>query len=193
MFPRPKTVADRVDIAAASGETPRMRRPVESIHLSDLDDLTPSSTRRARANFYRDLASVGSLASSGPARPTPIRCRKRPGHRPCQGLLRVRRRDLPAAIEWSCPQCEGSGEIKGWEGTDAEMNAVNEFDDDLLDGVGPIKNHLNELFGSGWDDRRTYYNLERGYLPAGKFGSGWIASKRAIARRFRQIISGEVA
>lgn len=36
----------------------------------------------------------------------------------------MRRRDLPAAIEWLCPECEAVGRISGWEDTDADLRGL---------------------------------------------------------------------
>jgi hypothetical protein len=53
--------------------------------------------------------------------------------------------------------------------------------DDLLRGVKPIAEFLGE------NERRTFYLCERGYIPAGKCGSQWIASKRALRVHFDRI------
>jgi hypothetical protein len=53
--------------------------------------------------------------------------------------------------------------------------------DDLLRGVKPIAEFIGE------NDRRTFYLCERGYIPAGKCGSQWVASKRALRAHFDRI------
>jgi hypothetical protein len=53
--------------------------------------------------------------------------------------------------------------------------------DDLLKGVSQIAVFIDE------SERRTYYLLERGYLPAGKMGATWIASKRALRAQYARI------
>jgi hypothetical protein len=56
---------------------------------------------------------------------------------------------------------------------------------DLLRGVPAISKFLGE------DERRTYYILETGQLPAGKIGQQWVASKRVLRERIAKIVSGE--
>jgi hypothetical protein len=100
-----------------------VRPQFESVHLSHFDgpagEVPPRIAKRFV--FYGDLARFASLTESGRARRTPIRCKKRPGRKQCRGLLVVRRRDLPAALEWECPECSAMGHISGWEDTDADL------------------------------------------------------------------------
>lgn len=56
--------------------------------------------------------------------------------------------------------------------------------DDRLTGAPAIAKHCKQSI------RQTYYQLERGYLPAGKIGGLWIASKRKIDARYDQLTSG---
>ncbi len=56
--------------------------------------------------------------------------------------------------------------------------------DDRLMGAPAIAKHCKQSI------RQTYYQLERGYLPAGKIGGLWIASKRKIDARYDQLTSG---
>lgn len=53
--------------------------------------------------------------------------------------------------------------------------------EDTLRGVPAIAEHIGELI------RRTYYLLERGYIPAGKLGSIWIASRRALREHYARL------
>ena len=53
--------------------------------------------------------------------------------------------------------------------------------DDLLRGVKPIAEFIGE------SERRTFYLCERGYIPAGKCGWQWIASKRALRAHYNRI------
>jgi hypothetical protein len=53
--------------------------------------------------------------------------------------------------------------------------------DDLLRGIKPIAEFIGET------ERRTYYLCEKGYVPAGKLGATWVASKRALRARYAQI------
>jgi len=80
-----------------------------------------SSRAAAHHRFYGDLARFASLAEPGAERVTPVRCRKRPARKRCRGLLVVRRRDVPAVVEWECPACSASGEIAQWQHSDADL------------------------------------------------------------------------
>lgn len=98
----------------------------ESTHLLQFekeDGVLPSRLVKMYA-FFGDLARFGSIADSGESRQTPVRCRKRPGRKQCQGLVSVRRRDLPAVIEWRCPDCEAAGQISGWEESKADLRGL---------------------------------------------------------------------
>ena len=47
---------------------------------------------------------------------TGVRCRRRPGRRPCSGEI-IAFIEEQRAISWSCPACKDNGVISGWEGT----------------------------------------------------------------------------
>jgi hypothetical protein len=53
--------------------------------------------------------------------------------------------------------------------------------EDTLRGVPAIAEHIGESV------RRTYYILERGYIPAGKLGSIWIASRRGLRAHYARL------
>jgi hypothetical protein len=49
---------------------------------------------------------------------TNIRCRRRPGHKRCNGdIVAYFDEDDPETISWFCPFCEDNGYIHGWKGT----------------------------------------------------------------------------
>ncbi len=89
----------------------------ESVHLPHFAGeagVVPPGIAERRA-LYGDLARFASLAESGILRKTPIQCPKRPGRKPCRGLLVVRRSDVPPRVGWQCPECSAGGQISGWE------------------------------------------------------------------------------
>jgi excisionase family DNA binding protein len=59
--------------------------------------------------------------------------------------------------------------------------------DDLLDGVPAIAAYL------GLSERRTYYLLESGQLPAFKIGSKWAGRKSTYLSHFDKLERGVVA
>ncbi|MBD3373953.1 hypothetical protein GF406_02865 [candidate division KSB1 bacterium] len=49
---------------------------------------------------------------------TPLRCRRRPGRKRCNGrILAMIPDEDPMTIHWFCPVCEDNGVITGWQGT----------------------------------------------------------------------------
>lgn len=53
--------------------------------------------------------------------------------------------------------------------------------DDLLKGTDAIATFIGE------SRRRTFYLLERRYIPCGKLGATWIASKRSLRSHYAAI------
>ena len=54
---------------------------------------------------------------------TQVRCRRRPGHRRCEGdIVACFDEAEPSAIKWFCPFCGDGGYIRGWEGTVWDMS-----------------------------------------------------------------------
>ena len=84
--------------------------------------LTPAGamaqmTSRARilAEYF---ASIVVDATTNLDDPPTVRCRRRPGHRPCSGIVMP----YPSADEnddilWHCPVCHDNGIISGWQNT----------------------------------------------------------------------------
>jgi hypothetical protein len=56
--------------------------------------------------------------------------------------------------------------------------------DDFLHGVRQIAQF------TGDKERRVYYLLERGLIPAGKLGDTWVASKRALRAHYARLVGG---
>jgi hypothetical protein len=73
---------------------------------------------------------------------------------------------------------------KETETATATYTAADSLADDLLRGIKPIAAFIGE------NDRRAYYLCEKGYIPAGKTGGLWIASKRALRAHFAKITAG---
>ena len=49
---------------------------------------------------------------------TKVKCRRRPGHRRCEGdIIAFFDEAKSSAIKWFCPFCGDSGYIRGWQGT----------------------------------------------------------------------------
>ena len=46
-----------------------------------------------------------------------VRCRRRPGHVPCVGLIAASMDSPESPIQWECVACGDLGEISHWRGT----------------------------------------------------------------------------
>ena len=60
----------------------------------------------------------------------------------------------------------------------------NSLSDDILHGAAAISDFI------GSSKRKTLYKLEKGQIPAGKDGRGWVGSKRLIREHYNRITSG---
>ena len=82
--------------------------------------LTPAATlaelpARARrlAEYWTEIVAQASNFDG----PITLRCRRRPGRRPCAGTLDIGFDDDFSGITWRCPMCGDNGIIRGWEGS----------------------------------------------------------------------------
>ena len=76
--------------------------------------LAPLTGRGLRlAQYWTDIVAQASNYDE----PTTLRCRRRPGGRPCSGLLTIFFDVDNFDVLWFCPVCDDQGRISGWEGT----------------------------------------------------------------------------
>ncbi len=92
---------------------------------------------------------LGAIVQAGTAWPYPgltmpsaVPCRRRPGHRPCPGRLRIVRTDVPRRIIWGCPECSDHGAIANWRGTRWDVSPA---DDDPRLAQPTIEVHLTDI------------------------------------------------
>lgn len=67
------------------------------------------------ARYFGSIVSAASVVDRGVWGDTAIRCRRRPGRKPCPGHIRVYRLGHSAPIEWHCSSCDDQGEISNWK------------------------------------------------------------------------------
>src|SRR6266545_5050082 len=67
------------------------------------------------------IVAAASVASTNQVLETPLRCRRRPGRKPCTGYMRLRQ-DAGARIVWECSTCDDNGVISGWRGTPWDLS-----------------------------------------------------------------------
>ena len=72
---------------------------------------------RNLANHLGAIVSAVTGQAPGPLRETSVRCRRRPGRRPCVGRIRAAVEVGSGEIAWHCPACDDNGIIHHWEGT----------------------------------------------------------------------------
>lgn len=84
--------------------------------LLELNPLLPPMFIR----FTEYLGGIIAGASHSPStewKESRVRCRRRPGHRPCPGPINVRTGcEDPPEILWECPSCGEHGVIRNWQG-----------------------------------------------------------------------------
>ncbi len=78
----------------------------------------PAEAARLRDYLGSIVAAVTLRNDHETDKETPINCRKRPGHKQCEGnIIAFFAEEDPSAIKWGCPFCGDGGYIRGWEGT----------------------------------------------------------------------------
>ena len=68
--------------------------------------------------------------------------------------------------------------------------AAAQFSGDLLEGADQIAEFLKSQ-GLRVTRRRAFDLCERGQIPAGKLGGGWVGSRRAIVAHLAKLTQGE--
>jgi hypothetical protein len=64
------------------------------------------------------FASIVVDATANIDDPPTVHCRRRPGHRPCTGIvMSYPSNDENDTIYWHCPVCHDNGMISGWQDT----------------------------------------------------------------------------
>ena len=76
--------------------------------------LAPLSGRGLRlAEYWTQIVAQATLYDEA----TALRCRRRPGRKPCAGLLTIFFDVDTYDVLWFCPVCDDQGRISGWENT----------------------------------------------------------------------------
>lgn len=78
----------------------------------------PGPAAKIRDYLGSIVAAVTLRNDWGTDSQTPIRCRRRPAHKRCEGeVVACFDEAEPSAIKWVCPFCGDGGYIRGWEDT----------------------------------------------------------------------------
>jgi hypothetical protein len=89
------------------------------VHYLDAEGRLADMTAPAR-NLVNHLGAIVSALTSQPPgelRQTSVRCRRRPGRRPCAGRIWAMIEVGSGQISWECPACGDNGVLHQWEGT----------------------------------------------------------------------------
>ena len=68
-----------------------------------------------------EIITYATLRDRGPAAGKPPRCRRRPGRKPCKGVLQIQF-ETDGRIHWFCPECGDEGVLDGWQGLIWDMS-----------------------------------------------------------------------
>jgi hypothetical protein len=104
------------------------------VELANPGAALPAPAKRL-ASYLGDIVSAASLFEAGIAWDSGLRCRRRPGHRPCQETIVFQRSAESREIHWWCPSGHEEGVIRNWEGTPWDLSRLRE--DDPREGALP--------------------------------------------------------
>lgn len=131
----------------------------------------PAHVRRLR-RFFGEIARAASVRDSGEWSATALRCRRRPGRKPCSGRLEVFRRDVPAEVEWRCPGCGDGGVVSGWRHTFWDLSGPpTELAGDP-EGARIVQIHLSQKEYELLRDRAELFEIESERIVAGARPTG---------------------
>jgi hypothetical protein len=82
-------------------------------YLTPAGTLPPDLSGRGRrlAEYWTEIVAQASKFDT----PVTLRCRRRPGRRPCAGTLDIGFDDDLSGIIWRCPVCGDNGIVRGWQ------------------------------------------------------------------------------
>lgn len=70
---------------------------------------------------------VAAVTGAEPDDPLGVRCRRRPGRRPCPGEIEGYIDPQSNAIHWACLVCGDNGLISNWENTMWDLREAREY------------------------------------------------------------------
>ncbi len=93
-------------------------------HFLDMPDDAPAPAKRLGLQLSAIVRAATARPTGSGAR-SAIGCTRRPGRRPCEGLIMVFRR-TSGEIAWSCDVCGDEGAISGWKGSPADVSGLDD-------------------------------------------------------------------
>lgn len=131
----------------------------------------PPRVRRLRT-FLGEIARAASVRTSGSWDATALRCRRRPGRKPCDGRIEAFRRDIPPEVEWRCPICEDAGLISGWRETYWDLSGAPSESPGDPEGVQMIDICMSQEEYELMKDRVELFEPDSERIVAGARPSG---------------------
>jgi hypothetical protein len=108
-------------------------------HFPDPDCVPDPPAAVARLRDYLGAIVAFATSRTNPSDDrSPVRCRRRPKHRPCRGWIRAQLDEETPVVHWCCPVCGESGRISGWEGTSWDHRDLASPRDGALIVFGPF-------------------------------------------------------
>ena len=83
----------------------------------------PGPARRLMEHQTRIVAAATTAADRDDCARDQIKCRRRPGHRACPGVIE-HRVWADQRITWRCPSCGDNGVISNWQSTAWDRRSV---------------------------------------------------------------------
>jgi hypothetical protein len=77
----------------------------------------PKGPARKLAEHIVAIVAMASRPEIDPPPEYRVRCRRRPGRKPCLGMINVNLDPETANIVWWCPVCHDNGKIRNWKGS----------------------------------------------------------------------------
>jgi len=86
--------------------------------LNEVGSIAPESgPARKLAEHIAAIVTESTAILGGIEGYEKVSCRRRPGRRPCKGLINSWIDPKTRVINWECPDCGDNGYIANWEGT----------------------------------------------------------------------------
>lgn len=77
----------------------------------------PKGPARRMAEYFSAIVAMITEMDENLFEQSQVRCRRRPGRKPCPGIIEGYVHPEPDDILWWCPECGDKGSISNWQGT----------------------------------------------------------------------------
>ena len=86
-----------------------------------------SGPARKLAEHITAIVAMASIPELIPSPEYQVRCRRRPGRKPCQGIIEADFDPEDYRIIWWCPVCDDRGYISNWQGSMWDLSEAGKF------------------------------------------------------------------